>query len=219
MHSDVRQLKIFKSGFQSEKYYAGAEEILCRGRERRKFETCMKYPSLWNHASDNKPRRYASLKPWVTCKRTQIAVIFMYNTFVAQIHLFRFPSMSSQVKIVECQVGKREVLPGFPCITWNTAAECIKQTLCNSEFEICSELGGVQCINTLQLGWLGPLPSLQLALYWKLEKIGQARQGIIAFLLSHFCARHAASFLEISRNLLISPGTIRGVWSGSSLES
>ena len=215
MHSDVRQLKIFKSGFQSEKYYAGAEEILCRGRERRKFETCMKYPPLWNHASDNKPRRYASLKPWVTCKLTQIAVIFMYNTF----HLFRFPSMSSQVKIVECQVGKREVLPGFPCITWNTAAECKKQTLCNSEFEICSELGGVQCINTLQLGWLGPLPSLQLALYWKLEKIGQARQGIIAFPLSHFCAIHAASFLEISRNLLISPRTIGGVWSGSSLES
>ena len=34
MHSDVRQLKIFKSGFQSEKYYAGVEEILCRaGKE------------------------------------------------------------------------------------------------------------------------------------------------------------------------------------------
>ena len=44
MHSDVRQLKIFKSGFQSEKYYAGVGEILCRGRAGRKIETCMKSP-------------------------------------------------------------------------------------------------------------------------------------------------------------------------------
>ena len=44
MQSDVRQLKIFKSGFQSEKYYAGVGEILCRGRAGRKIETCMKSP-------------------------------------------------------------------------------------------------------------------------------------------------------------------------------
>ena len=45
MHSDVHQLKIFKSGFQSEKYYAGVKEILCRGR-RNKLQGQEKYNAV-----------------------------------------------------------------------------------------------------------------------------------------------------------------------------
>ena len=66
------------------------------------------------------PHVLAFLLQFIVTPCTLIAVNFYVKK---PIHLFRFPSMSSQVKIVECQVGKREVLLRSPCITWNTAAE------------------------------------------------------------------------------------------------
>ena len=137
---------------------------------------------------------------------------------------FRFPSMSSRVRIVECQVTKRDFqlhnLKALQQQKWENTLWFRK----NLKYAMSAQLRPVH--QYTQLGWLHPLPGFQLPCFhifaqdivllgvgtkaysssdcWGPVGFGISQPRAFSFrpagraTLSYFCNRHPASFLLLS---------------------